>query len=57
MLISTHEMGFARKVEDRVIVFAGGEIIAAGPPDRTFRDPAHERTRSYPRRVLKQNIE
>jgi ABC-type polar amino acid transport system ATPase subunit len=53
MLVSTHEMGFAREVADRVIVFADGDIIETGPPDRIFTEPAHERTRSFLSRVLK----
>jgi ABC-type polar amino acid transport system ATPase subunit len=52
MLISTHEMGFAREVADRVVVFAEGDIIETGPPDRIFSAPAHERTRSFLSRVL-----
>ena len=35
-LISTHEMGFAREVADWVIVFADGDIIEKGPPQRDF---------------------
>jgi ABC-type polar amino acid transport system ATPase subunit len=52
-LISTHEMGFAREVADRVVVFADGEIIEAGPPDQLFRSPQHERTRTFLARVLR----
>jgi len=57
MLISTHEMGFAREVADRVIVFAGGDIIETGPPDRIFTEPAHERTRTFLSRFLKRAAE
>ena len=57
MLISTHEMGFAREVADRVIVFADGDIIETGPPERIFTDPGHERTRTFLGRVLKRGIE
>ncbi len=52
-LISTHEMGFAREVADRVVVFADGAIIESGPPDEIFRDPKHDRTKTFLSRVLK----
>jgi polar amino acid transport system ATP-binding protein len=53
MLIATHEMGFAREVADRVIVFAGGEIIETGDPEEIFTRPKQERTRAFLSRVLK----
>jgi ABC-type polar amino acid transport system ATPase subunit len=46
-------MGFAREVSDRVIVFAGGEIIETGAPEEIFTHPKHERTRAFLSRVLK----
>ena len=52
-LISTHEMGFAREVADRVVVFADGDIIEAGPPDEIFSQPRHERTRTFLARIIK----
>jgi polar amino acid transport system ATP-binding protein len=51
-LISTHEMGFAREVADRVVVFADGEIIETGPPEELFTRPRHERTRAFLRRIV-----
>jgi polar amino acid transport system ATP-binding protein len=55
MLISTHEMDFAREVADRVVVFSDGDIIEIGKPERIFTAPAHERTRSFLSRVLKRS--
>jgi ABC-type polar amino acid transport system ATPase subunit len=52
-LISTHEMGFAREVADRVIVFDNGEVIEAGDPETIFTFPRHKRTRTFLGRVLK----
>jgi polar amino acid transport system ATP-binding protein len=52
-IISTHEMGFAREVADRVVVFDKGEIIEAGPPDEIFTEPKSERTRAFLGRILK----
>jgi ABC-type polar amino acid transport system ATPase subunit len=52
-LIATHEMGFAREVADRVVVFDKGEIVEIGPPEEIFTNPKAERTRTFLRRVLK----
>lgn len=52
-VISTHEMGFAREVADRVVVFADGDIIETGNPQEIFSSPGHERTKSFLRRILK----
>jgi polar amino acid transport system ATP-binding protein len=52
-LISTHEMGFAREVADRVLVFADGDVIESGAPEEIFTRPTHERTRTFLSRMLK----
>lgn len=52
-LIATHEMGFAREVADRVVVFDKGEIVEIGPPEEIFTNPKAERTRTFLSRVLK----
>jgi ABC-type polar amino acid transport system ATPase subunit len=52
-LISTHEMGFAKEVADRVVVFADGDIIESGPPEEIFTNPRNERTKTFLSRVLK----
>lgn len=51
-LISTHEMGFAQEVADRIIVFDNGGIIETGPPEELFTSPRQERTRQFLSRVL-----
>jgi len=38
-IISAHEMGFARDVADRIIVFADGAIIDSGAPEGVFTSP------------------
>jgi len=55
-LIATHEMGFAREVAERIVVFADGAIVETGVPDELFISPKQERTRSFLRRVLSKNI-
>jgi len=52
-LIVTHEMGFAREMADRVVVFDSGDIIETGPPEEIFTNPNTERTRVFLSRVLK----
>ncbi|MEW6739716.1 MAG: amino acid ABC transporter ATP-binding protein [Nitrospirota bacterium] len=52
-LIATHEMGFAREVADRVVVFDKGDIIEIGTPEDIFTNPKMERTRIFLSRVLR----
>ncbi|CAM3494427.1 ectoine/hydroxyectoine ABC transporter ATP-binding protein EhuA [Stackebrandtia soli] len=52
MLIVTHEMGFARDVSDRVMMFDSGVIVEDSAPDAMFGEPKHERTQSFLRAVL-----
>ncbi|MCK8783391.1 amino acid ABC transporter ATP-binding protein [Roseomonas sp. NAR14] len=52
MLCVTHEMGFARKVADRVIFMDRGEIVEAETPDVFFDRPASERTRAFLGQIL-----
>ena len=55
MIIVTHEMGFASEVADRVEFLDNGSILEEGPPERIFRNPENERTRTFLRRVLRKN--
>ncbi|MBN6052894.1 amino acid ABC transporter ATP-binding protein [Nonomuraea sp. RK-328] len=52
MVVVTHEMAFARDVADHVVFMDGGRVVEAGPPERLFGAPEHERTRSFLSRVL-----
>ncbi|MBB3179145.1 amino acid ABC transporter ATP-binding protein [Variovorax sp. Sphag1AA] len=47
MIVVTHEMGFARRVADWVVVFESGAIIEQGPPSQIFESPTVERTRDF----------
>jgi ABC-type polar amino acid transport system ATPase subunit len=47
MLCVTHEMGFARKVADRVVFMDHGEILEIAPPEEFFTQPKHERTKAF----------
>lgn len=52
MLIVTHEMGFAREVADRLIFFAGGQIVEQGEPAAVLDNPQLERTQAFLSAVL-----
>ena len=52
MIVVTHEMGFARKVADRVVFMADGEIIEQNTPDEFFEHPTSERARDFLSKVL-----
>ncbi|GGW41676.1 arginine ABC transporter ATP-binding protein [Gemmobacter lanyuensis] len=52
MVCVTHEMGFARKVADRVIFMDKGEIIEEAPPEEFFGQPKSDRTRLFLSQVL-----
>ena len=47
MLVVTHEMTFARRVANRVIVIERGTIVEDGPPTQIFETPRVERTRDF----------
>ena len=47
MVVVTHEMDFARRVGDWVVVFDKGKIIEQGPPNQIFDAPVLERTRDF----------
>ena len=43
MIIVTHELGFARRVANRVVFMEGGQIIEEGSPDVILRNPSTKR--------------
>lgn len=47
MLIVTHEMGFARKVADRIIFMDKGQIIEQSTPEDFFKHPQTERAKTF----------
>ena len=52
MVCVTHEMGFARKVADRVIFMDKGEIVEEAAPEAFFTAPKSDRTRLFLSQVL-----
>ena len=53
IILSTHEMGFARAVADEVIFLADGEIRESGEPERLFGNPESEGVRKFLGRVMR----
>ncbi len=47
MLVVTHEMTFARRVADWVVVFDRGRVVEEGPPRQIFDAPRSPRTRDF----------
>ncbi len=52
MMVVTHEMGFARKVADRVIFMDHGAIVETAPPETFFTAPANARTQDFLSKIL-----
>lgn len=47
MVIVTHEMSFAKKVSDQVLVLENGKFIEQGEPNQIFDDPKNPRTKEF----------
>ena len=52
MICVTHEMGFARKVADRVIFMDAGQVIEENNPQDFFENPENERTKLFLSQIL-----
>jgi ABC-type polar amino acid transport system ATPase subunit len=52
LLMVTHEIGFARRAADRVVVLCDGRVLEEGPPSQVLDNPRTERMRTFLRRVL-----
>ncbi|MGG3772602.1 amino acid ABC transporter ATP-binding protein [Heyndrickxia faecalis] len=52
MIVVTHEMGFAKKVANKVLFMDGGKIIEENEPIRLFTSPTKERTKLFLEKVL-----
>lgn len=47
MVITTHEMNFAKYVSNHVVFMEAGNIVEEGSPDQIFNHPQEERTRRF----------
>jgi putative glutamine transport system ATP-binding protein len=52
MICVTHEMGFARRVADRVIFMDDGRILEQGSPEHFFENPENPRCRDFLAKIL-----
>jgi glutamate/aspartate transport system ATP-binding protein len=52
MMVVTHEMGFARRVADRVVFMDEGRIVEEGAADAFFAAPASDRAREFLARII-----
>jgi general L-amino acid transport system ATP-binding protein len=52
MVIVTHEMGFARRVADRVVFMEAGLVVEQAAPDAFFDAPREPRTRAFLQAIL-----
>ena len=46
-VLVTHEMRFAEEISDQVYFTEHGRIVEHGSAQQVFRDPQHERTRTF----------
>jgi len=52
MIVVTHEMGFAKEVADRCILFDEGELVEENTPEEFFSNPKHDRTKLFLEQIL-----
>ena len=52
LVLVTHEIGFARRAADRVVILAGGRIIENGTPNEVLDNPQTPRAKQFLSRVL-----
>ncbi len=52
MVVVTHEMGFARKVADKMVFMDEGEIVEQSAPEAFFANPQTERCRKFLSQIL-----
>ena len=52
MVVVTHEMGFARKVANRVIFMDEGQIVEENNPEDFFSNPKNDRTKLFLSQIL-----
>ena len=52
MMVVTHEMGFARKVANRVLFMDAGEIVEQAPAEEFFTKPRSDRAQKFLAKIL-----
>ena len=52
MIVITHEMGFAKRVADRIVFMDEGQVIEEAIPESFFTDPRSDRTKLFLSKIL-----
>ena len=52
LIVVTHEMGFAKEVADRVMLFDDGQLVEENTPDEFFNNPKSDRTKLFLSQIL-----
>jgi glutamate transport system ATP-binding protein len=52
MLVVTHEMGFARRIADRIVFMDAGRIVEIAPPEEFFARPRTERAAEFLAKII-----
>jgi ABC-type polar amino acid transport system ATPase subunit len=52
MIVVTHEMGFARKVADRIVFIDGGRLVEEAATEMFFENPQNDRTKRFLDQIL-----
>ncbi len=52
MIVVTHEMGFARKVANRVVFLSEGQIVEEASPEQFFTNPTSDRAKDFLSKIL-----
>jgi len=52
MIVVTHEMGFARRVADRVVFMADGCLLEQATPEEFFTNPQTDRAKDFLAKIL-----
>jgi ABC-type polar amino acid transport system ATPase subunit len=52
MICVTHEMGFARRVADKMVFMDHGEIVEMAPPEQFFKAPETDRCKDFLQKIL-----
>ena len=52
MIVVSHEIGFAKEVADRILMFDEGRIIEEKPTKEFFNNPEHKRTKEFLSQIL-----
>jgi ABC-type polar amino acid transport system ATPase subunit len=52
LILVTHEIGFAKRAADRMVVLEDGKIIEDGPPKQVIDNPQAPRTQQFLKQIL-----